>query len=120
LHFAVLDIRQESSVHGVVLEAIAAAKKVLPVNYAELSETEKHEVENMLSTVISHWSVLKGTSPDGLREGFLIREGTLLHKDDDWFLQVERSAIDALLKDLSWTIGFIKLPWMKKMIRTYW
>ncbi len=86
----------------------------------ELSEAEKNEVETMLSTAISYWDVLKSTSPDGLREGFLIRKGNLLHKYDDWFLQVEQSAIDALLQHLPWTIGFIKLPWMKTMIRTQW
>jgi len=86
----------------------------------ELSEAEKNEVEAMLSTAIGHWDVLKSTSPDGLREGFLIRKGSLLHKYDDWFLQVEQSAIDALLQHLPWTFGFIKLPWMKTMIRTQW
>lgn len=41
LHFASLDVRQESSVHGKVLEAIAATKQVLPDNYAGLNEKEK-------------------------------------------------------------------------------
>ncbi len=41
LHFASLDIRQDSSIHGKVLEAIAANGKELPTNYASLSEKEK-------------------------------------------------------------------------------
>lgn len=41
LHFASLDIRQESSVHNTVLEAIAAKDNVLPKNYASLSDEEK-------------------------------------------------------------------------------
>jgi len=48
LHFASLDIRQESSVHGKVLEAIAAKKQVLPENYLNGSEEEKIK---MLSSV---------------------------------------------------------------------
>ncbi|MEP6926167.1 MAG: phosphoenolpyruvate carboxylase [Ginsengibacter sp.] len=44
LHFASLDIRQDSSVHGMVLNAIASADKVLPLNYTELSEGEKIDV----------------------------------------------------------------------------
>ncbi|MHA4808531.1 phosphoenolpyruvate carboxylase [Flavitalea flava] len=41
LHFATLDIRQDSVVHGKVLEAIAAREKLLPENYAGLSVKEK-------------------------------------------------------------------------------
>lgn len=41
LHFASLDIRQESSVHGKVLEAIAEKQSILPKDYASKSEIEK-------------------------------------------------------------------------------
>ena len=41
LHFASLDVRQESSVHNTVLEAIAEKENILPKNYAELSDEEK-------------------------------------------------------------------------------
>ena len=41
LHFASLDVRQESSVHNTVLESIAASDGVLPPDYAQLSEREK-------------------------------------------------------------------------------
>ncbi len=41
MHFASLDIRQESSVHGKLLEQIAATGKGLPANYAFLDDTEK-------------------------------------------------------------------------------
>lgn len=41
LHFASLDIRQESAVHGEVLEAVAKKENLLPENYAALSNQEK-------------------------------------------------------------------------------
>ena len=41
LHFAALDIRQESSVHNAVLEMLAAAGNVLPADYASLAAEEK-------------------------------------------------------------------------------
>ena len=41
LHFASLDIRQESTVHNTVLEAIAKKSGYLPVNYGSLSAEEK-------------------------------------------------------------------------------
>src|SRR5687768_8915123 len=44
LHFASLDVRQESSVHNTVLEAIASKDDSLPKNYASLSDDEKINV----------------------------------------------------------------------------
>ncbi|MEO6456187.1 MAG: phosphoenolpyruvate carboxylase [Ginsengibacter sp.] len=47
LHFAALDVRQESSVHNRVIEAVVKKENVLPKNYMELSVEEKM---NMLMT----------------------------------------------------------------------
>jgi phosphoenolpyruvate carboxylase len=44
LHFASLDIRQESSVHNTVLEAINEKEKLLPDNYSAIKEEQKIEV----------------------------------------------------------------------------
>ena len=44
LHFASLDIRQESAVHGKLLETIAARHQILPADYASLSDKEKIEI----------------------------------------------------------------------------
>lgn len=41
LHFASLDLRQDSKEHTKVLDLIAATKHILPGNYNDLSETEK-------------------------------------------------------------------------------
>jgi phosphoenolpyruvate carboxylase len=49
LHFATLDIRQDSPVHGKVLEAVAAKEKLVPENYGELSDKEKMEALTRLS-----------------------------------------------------------------------
>jgi phosphoenolpyruvate carboxylase len=48
LHFASLDIRQESGVHGQVLEAVAAARPALLPAYSTLNEEEKI---NLLSSI---------------------------------------------------------------------
>lgn len=44
LHFASLDIRQDSSVHNALLEKVAAKTDLLPDRYAKLSEDEKIEL----------------------------------------------------------------------------
>lgn len=41
LHFASLDVRQESSIHGKALNTIAAKTNALPADYASLTEEEK-------------------------------------------------------------------------------
>jgi phosphoenolpyruvate carboxylase len=43
LHFASLDVRQDSSVHNKVLEAIAETENLLPKNYAQLTADQKIE-----------------------------------------------------------------------------
>jgi hypothetical protein len=84
------------------------------------SEFELTEMESLLETVVSYWTALKGTTAAGLREGFLCRQGKLMLKQDEWFLQVEKKTHDILLQQLPWTIGMVKLPWMEKMLRTEW
>lgn len=44
LFFASLDIRQESTVHGNILNNVAALSDILPGNYAELTDEEKAEL----------------------------------------------------------------------------
>jgi len=41
LHFAALDVRQESSVHNKVIEAIVDNETILPKNYRQLTDEEK-------------------------------------------------------------------------------
>lgn len=78
------------------------------------------KVEEMLKATVRNWGALKDTSPDGLRESFLRRKGKLVFSNDSWFLHVEQNTIDILLQSLPWNIGFIRLPWMKAMLRTEW
>lgn len=44
LHFASLDIRQESSVHNIVLDEIASENKTLPVDYSTSSNEKKIDI----------------------------------------------------------------------------
>lgn len=85
-----------------------------------LSEDELTEVDKMLESVIRQWSVLRNTSVDGLREGFLRRSGKLFTKNDQLYLRVETQTIDVLLDQLPWVLSMIKLPWMKEILRVEW
>jgi hypothetical protein len=85
-----------------------------------LSETEKTESVKLLQAAIDHWGKLKKTSPDGLREGFLLREGKLEKRSQGWYLTVEQKSMDILLNFLPWNLGMVKLPWMEELLRVEW
>lgn len=85
--------------------------------------TDKHllsEADQMLTSVIEHWQVLKNTSTDGFREAFLQRNGRLRFANNRWLLQVEHQSYDMLLQQLPWSIQMIQFPWMPYMLHTEW
>ena len=51
LHFASLDLRQESSVHGTVIESLIGTVKELPENYSSLNEDEKIKILSDLQPI---------------------------------------------------------------------
>ncbi|TXK50290.1 hypothetical protein FVR03_05210 [Pontibacter qinzhouensis] len=121
LHYLVfghLDYREYETLLNKVLCGVTETENIALVT--ELSEAEKQHVEELLRAMISHWGALKNTSPDGLREGFLQRRGNLIRKEETWLLQVEQNTLDILLQQLPWTISYLKLPWMKELLRTDW
>jgi hypothetical protein len=85
-----------------------------------LTKEQIAEADVMLLSVIEHWSVLKNTSVQGLRESFLQRNGKLTLVNNEWLLQVEQKSYDMLLQHLPWSISMIKLPWMKNLLKTEW
>jgi len=86
----------------------------------ELNETDKTEALDMIKAAIEQWSILKNTSPDGLREGFLNRNGKIYTKDRNICFVIESHAIDVLLDHLPWNLSIVKLPWIKEMIKVEW
>ncbi len=93
----------------------------LPMDHTiVLTKKEKTEANNLLKATIENWGALGKISPDGLREGFLIRDGKLLHQDSGWKLFVEPKALDILLDRLPWGISIVKLPWMENLLKVEW
>lgn len=80
----------------------------------------KAECDQLLSSLISHWMVLKKTSVEGLRVSFLQRMGLISNEDDHFKLKVEKQSYDLLLDHLPWSYSIVKLPWMLKPIYVQW
>jgi hypothetical protein len=113
-----IDYREYDAVLSKVLCNIGSEHNLKLISRLEPDVYSK--VEEMLEATVRNWGSLKDTSPEGLRESFLRRKGKLIFSNDNWFLHVEQNTIDILLQSLPWNIGFIRLPWMKTMLRTEW
>jgi len=97
----------------------------LPIDYPvtgsiDITEKEIEISESLLGAVVANWSILKDTSNDGLREGFLRREGKIIDEDSHWSLKVDRKTLDILLDHLSWQIGIIQTVDMPKILYVDW
>jgi hypothetical protein len=97
----------------------------LPLRYPlvrelSLAQEDREEAERLLRAAVSHWDRLKNTSPDGLREAFLQREGKLSTRPDGWRLVVEQRAVDVLLDSVPWSVSIVRLPWMASPLWVDW
>lgn len=78
------------------------------------------QINELLKSVITYWEALKNTSPEGLRETFLIREGELKFKNGFYYLFIETKTVDILLNYISWNYTTVKLNWMQQVIFVEW
>ena len=81
---------------------------------------EQSTIEQLLQSVIAHWSALGNTSIAGLRETFLRRDGHLFFQDEAWHLKISRATFDMLLDRLPWSFALIRFPWMAHPLQVTW
>jgi hypothetical protein len=84
-----------------------------------ITEEERAECAQLLQAIANNWTALKSTSPEGIRDTFLVKEG-LLNKGNGWTLKIERTTVDMLIDKLPWGISIIKLPWCNDMLYVEW
>jgi len=101
-----------------ILCGIAVSEVLLLAD--ELPGNIKSECEELLKEIIHHWSILKNTSVETLRETFLQRNGKLTKIENGWQINVEKKGVDILLNSLPWGIGTIKLPWTDEKFHVEW
>ena len=97
---------------------VATAKPV--VSHVEITQDDKVIIDGLLNAVITNWKGIGNTSIEGLRESFLMREGRLQFKNDQWYLLVESRSYDMLLDSLPWSYAMIKFSWMPHVINVEW
>ena len=89
-------------------------------NGIDISAEEVTLMEGLLEAVIGHWTALRGTTIQGLRESFLIREGKLTENESTLELKVEQKAVDMLIDQLPYSYTPIKYSWMHKQLDVIW
>ncbi|MCB0503698.1 MAG: hypothetical protein KDD32_13535, partial [Bacteroidetes bacterium] len=77
-------------------------------------------IDELLASVIEHWSKLGNTSSEGLKNTFLIREGELLMKNGFYYLNIKEKSFDILLSYIPWNYTTIKLDWMSTLMFVEW
>lgn len=76
--------------------------------------------DGLLQAVIGNWPILRNTSPGGLRETFLQRDGRLTHTGGRWNLQVQRKTLDVLTDQVPWSFSLVYHRWMIDPIHVTW
>ncbi|GAA4316890.1 hypothetical protein GCM10023149_14180 [Mucilaginibacter gynuensis] len=113
---------QEVPEYSLVFEKILCGLSVntpIPLN-VQLTPDETEQATMLLTDVIGHWSALKNSSIDALRETFLKRDGLITKKENSWLLQVEQKTFDVLLDMIPWGYATISLPWNKYLLYVEW
>lgn len=85
-----------------------------------LTEDEKNMSASLLNGLINNWEKVKSSTPEGIQETFLQRDGILKFKKDEFFLEVEKKGVDILVKSIPWNLSPIKLSWMEKPLHVEW
>lgn len=121
LHYAATK-KENDYEHAMLFEKFLCGIPIQQSIKREISieEKHKHQVEEMLLSVVEHWSALKNTSTDVVRTEFLQREGKLDLGESNPKLNIERKTQDLLLEKIPWNINIIKIPWIEKLIYTQW
>lgn len=86
----------------------------------DITEQEAAVTLQMLNAVLQNWDKMQNSSIENLRGAFLLREGLLKKSADFWSLQVEQKPYDIILNYLTWSISFIKPPWLNERIEVKW
>jgi phosphoenolpyruvate carboxylase len=73
-YFASLDVRQESSVHGELLDAIAGSKQILPAEYASSTNEQKIDIIGKIAGTVDPSIVSDPVHQDTLRIIAAIKE----------------------------------------------
>jgi hypothetical protein len=105
----------------VLNKLMAGLDLTLPVApFYDASEEERDVCDSLVAATIANWPIIKGTSPAGLRETFLQREGKAGREGNAWKLRVQRKTVDVLVDQIPWSFALLLHRWMEHPIHVAW
>ncbi len=117
LMFGSEGLREYDLVLAKVLCGLALEEPLEPV---QLDNDDVAACDAVVRAVLEHWTALRSSSPEWLRQQFLLRNGKLESVDAGYLLTIERRAQDVLLARLPWGLGVVGLPWLADRIFVRW
>jgi len=75
---------------------------------------------SLIQAVIANWKIINNTSPTGLRETFVQRDGRLVRSNGKWTLTVSRKTVDVLVDQIPWGLAIILHSWMPNELSVTW
>jgi Contractile injection system tape measure protein len=115
--FGRVDVQEHELVLAKVLCGAAIEEPLEPVL---LEDDDVAACDALVRAVLQHWTALRSSSPEWLREQFFLREGKLEDLDSGRRLTIERRAQDVLLTRIPWGFGVVVLPWLIDRIFVHW
>jgi hypothetical protein len=91
-----------------------------PLEPVLLEDKDVAACDALVRAVLQHWTALRSSSPEWLREQFFLRDGKLADVDSGRRLTIERRAQDVLLARLPWGFAVVALPWLRTQIFVHW
>ena len=76
-----------------------------------LDEVEKQQADQILKSIVAHWTALGNVTVDDLRHRFIRRQAVLDESGLEIHLHVEGKPHDVQLRELPWLYALTKTPW---------
>ena len=116
--------RSDLPEHELMLPKLLANLSVTsPVSHGyEVKSEESELADELLRHLASQVPGFVNTTPDALRETFLMRHGQIIPSSDEsgMVLRVVKGPFDMLLNDVPWPFSIIRLPWMQEALHVEW
>ncbi len=79
----------------------------------KLTDQDVGHLNELLSTVISRWDILKNMPVASFQSLFLKRECSISVSESGCHISVEKQTLDVLMQKMPWGLGMINLPWLE-------
>lgn len=121
LHYLATGIEQDYEHQLCFEKLLCGMPQNFPVErFVQLTDEMKQQAEELLKAVLDNWTILSNSGIELLRYEFLQREGMISIDEKNIHISFERKTQDILIDKLEWTLSFVKLPWLDKVIRVNW